>query len=81
MPLWLDGNKFYSFKVSFLSEMIGTKILSKPRPKIAKSPHPVDALVVRRSKTSLLKLPIAFHDHLPTSIAGHASPQVKLLIG
>ena len=49
----LDATKFVS--VFTLKETICPRIYRKSRPKSAKSPLPVD---VRRSKTSLLKLPI-----------------------
>ena len=51
----LDGTKFVFPSVLTLIETIYPKICSRAQPKSAKSPLPVD---VRRSKTSLLKLPI-----------------------
>ena len=50
----LDGTKFVFLSNFSLIETICPKIWSKSRPKIAKIPLPVE---VRRSKTSLLKLP------------------------
>ena len=51
----LDATIFVLPSVLILTETICPKICSKSRLKSAKSPFPVD---VRRSKTSLLKLPI-----------------------
>ena len=52
----LDATVFILPSVLILKETICPKICSKSRLKCAKSPFPVD---VRRSKTSLLKLPNA----------------------
>ena len=52
----LDANKFVLLSVFTLKERFCLRICSKSRLKSAKSPLPVD---VRRSKTSLLKLPNA----------------------
>ena len=51
----LDDTKFVFPSVLTLIETIYPKICSRAKPKSAKSPLPVD---VRRSKTSLLKLPL-----------------------
>ena len=56
----LDATKFVLLSVFTLIETICPKICSNLRPKNAKSPLPVD---VRRSKTSLLKLPISTADN------------------
>ena len=53
----LDATVFILPSVLILRETICPKICSKSRLKSAKRPFPVD---VRRSKTSLLKLPITF---------------------
>ena len=53
----LDATVFILPSVLILTETICPKICSKSRLKSAKRPFPVD---VRRSKTSLLKLPIAY---------------------
>ena len=58
--IYLDATKFVLLSVCSLIEMICPKICSNSRPKSAKSPLPVD---VRRSKTSLLKLPISTADN------------------
>ena len=53
--IYLDATKLVLLSVFTLKERFCPRVCSKSRPKSAKSPHPVD---VRRSKTSLLKLPI-----------------------
>ena len=55
----LDATVFVLLSVLILIETICPKICSKSRLKSAKSPLQVD---VRRSKTSLLKLPIAWSE-------------------
>ena len=54
----LDATVFILPSVLILTETICPKICSKSRLKSAKGPFPVD---VRRSKTSLLKLPSSYH--------------------
>ena len=63
----LDATVFILPSVLILKETICPKICSKSRLKCAKSPFPVD---VRRSKTSLLKLPniAIFNPPLMTSL-------------
>ena len=58
--IYLDATKFVLLSVCTLIETICPRICSNSRPKSAKSPLPVD---VRRSKTSLLKLPISTADN------------------
>ena len=53
--LYLNATKFVLLSVFTLKGTFCSRICSKSRLKSAKSPHPVD---VRRSKTSLLKLPM-----------------------
>ena len=57
----LDATKFLWLSVFTLIETICPRICSKSQPKSAKTPLPVD---VRRSKTSLFKLPNASAVHL-----------------
>ena len=57
----LDAAKFVWLSVFTLIETICPRICSKSQPKSVKTPLPVD---VRRSKTSLLKLPNASAVHL-----------------
>ena len=64
----LDATIFVSPSVLILTETICPKICSKSRLKSAKSPFPVD---VRRSKTSLLKLP---NRRLPRRLGLHKGP-------
>ena len=65
----LDATVFILPSVLILKETICPKICSKSRLKCAKSPFPVD---VRRSKTSLLKLPI-IHCEAPGVISSFSS--------
>ena len=58
--IYLNATKFVLLSVFTLIETICPKICSNSRPKSAKSPFPVE---VRRSKTSLLKLPISTADN------------------
>ena len=64
----LDATIFVLPSVLILTETICPKICSKSRLKSAKSPFPVD---VRRSKTSLLKLP---NRRLPRRLGLHKGP-------
>ena len=64
----LDATIFVLPSVLILTETICPKICSKSRLKSAKSPFPVD---VRRSKTSLLKLP---NRRLPRRLGLHKRP-------
>ena len=55
--IWLDAAKFVLLSVFILIDTIWPKIQAKPLPINGKGPLSVDA---RRSKTSLLKLPIGY---------------------
>ena len=57
--IWLDATKLILLSFLILTVTIWPKIQANPLPMNEKGPLPVD---VRRSKTSLLKLPIGYCD-------------------